>query len=48
VATGVISIPNRYMHSPNEMLALCDVENAAKLIAAFVRSLTAETDFVPG
>jgi endoglucanase len=47
VATAVISIPNRYMHSPNEMIQLSDVENAAKLIAAFVRSLTAETSFVP-
>jgi putative aminopeptidase FrvX len=47
VATGVVSIPNRYMHSPNEMIELADVENAARLIAAFVRSLTAETDFVP-
>lgn len=47
VATGVISIPNRYMHSPNEMVALTDVENAAQLIAAFVRSIEAETDFVP-
>ncbi|MCS7055386.1 MAG: M42 family metallopeptidase [Thermoflexales bacterium] len=45
VATGIISIPNRYMHSPNEMIALSDVESAAKLIAAFVRELTAETDF---
>jgi putative aminopeptidase FrvX len=47
VATGVVSIPNRYMHSPNEMIQLSDVENAARLIAAFVRSLTPETDFVP-
>lgn len=47
VATGVISIPNRYMHSPNEMIELSDVEHAAKLIAAFVRSLTAETDLIP-
>jgi endoglucanase len=47
VATAVISIPNRYMHSPNEMIQLSDVENAAKLIAAFVRSLTADTSFVP-
>jgi putative aminopeptidase FrvX len=47
VATAVISIPNRYMHSPNEMIELDDVVHAAKLIAAFVRSLTAETDFVP-
>jgi endoglucanase len=48
VATGIISIPNRYMHSPNEMLALSDMDNAAKLIAAFVRSLTAETDSTVG
>ncbi len=47
VASGVVSIPNRYMHSPNEMIQLSDVENAAKLIAAFVRDLTAETSFVP-
>src|SRR5262245_50462770 len=47
VASGVVSVPNRYMHSPNELIELVDVENAAKLIAAFVRSLTAETDFVP-
>lgn len=46
VATGIISIPNRYMHSPNEMIELNDVDNAAKLIAAFVRSVTRETDFV--
>jgi putative aminopeptidase FrvX len=47
VATGVVSIPNRYMHSPNEMIQLSDVEHAAHLIAAFVRSLGEETDFVP-
>lgn len=47
VATGVISIPNRYMHSPNEMIALADVEHAARLIAAFVRNLGPETNFVP-
>ncbi len=47
VATGVVSIPNRYMHSPNEMVELGDLENAARLIAAFVRSLTPEMDFIP-
>ncbi len=47
VATGVISIPNRYMHSPNEMIELADVEHAARLIAAFVRALTAETNLIP-
>jgi len=47
VATGVISIPNRYMHSPNEMVALEDVAHAVRLIAAFVRALRADTDLVP-
>lgn len=47
VATAVVSIPNRYMHSPNEMIQLDDVEHAAQLIAELVRSLTAETDLIP-
>jgi endoglucanase len=46
VATGVVSIPNRYMHSPNEMVDLADVENAAKLIAAFVRSIESANEFI--
>ena len=44
VATGLVSIPNRYMHSPNEMVSLVDVDNAATLIAEFCRTVTAETD----
>jgi putative aminopeptidase FrvX len=44
VATGLVSIPNRYMHSPNEMVSLRDVDAAADLIAEFCRSVTAETD----
>jgi putative aminopeptidase FrvX len=47
-ATGVISIPNRYMHSPNEVVSLSDLENAAKVIAGFVQTLTTESDFRPG
>lgn len=47
VATGLISVPNRYMHSPNEMVSLNDLEQTAKLIAAFVRELTPDTDLVP-
>lgn len=39
VATGLVSIPLRYMHSPVEMVQLDDVHNAAKLIAAFARRL---------
>jgi endoglucanase len=44
VATGLVSIPNRYMHSPNEMVSLDDVDNAATLIAEFCRSVTSKTD----
>ena len=47
VATGLISVPNRYMHSPNEMVSKSDLEHAARLIAAFVRELEPDTDFVP-
>ena len=46
IATGLISCPNRYMHSPNEMVDLEDLENCARLIAAFVKTLDADTDFV--
>jgi endoglucanase len=42
VATGLVSIPLRYMHSPVEMVQLSDVEDAAKLIAAFCRRLPAD------
>ena len=45
VATGVLSIPNRYMHSPNEMVSLLDVDNAATLIAEVCRSVDGSTDF---
>ena len=47
VATGIVSIPNRYMHSPNEVVSIGDLERAARLIAAFVRGLGPDTDFVP-
>jgi len=35
VATGLVSIPNRYMHSPCEMVNINDVDNAIKLLTAF-------------
>lgn len=47
VATGLISIPNRYMHSPVEVASLSDLENAAKLLAAFVQGIRSDTDFTP-
>jgi endoglucanase len=39
VPTGLVSVPSRYMHSPVEMVALDDVDAAARLIAAFAQRL---------
>ena len=47
VATGLVSVPNRYMHSPNEMVAIEDLERTARLLAAFASRLTDDVDFVP-
>jgi endoglucanase len=47
VATGIISVPNRYMHSPNEIVSLKDVEATAKLIAAFCRDVGDKDDWTP-
>ena len=46
IATGLVSAPNRYMHSPNEIVALEDLENCARLIAAYVKALKKDMDFV--
>ena len=47
VATGALGIPNRYMHSPVEMVSLADLDHAAELIAQFCCDLTPESDFTP-
>lgn len=47
VAAALISIPNRYMHTPVELVSLADLENCAKLIAETVLQIDAKTDFVP-
>ncbi|CAA9427410.1 MAG: Probable endoglucanase [uncultured Rubrobacteraceae bacterium] len=46
IATGLVSVPNRYMHSPNEMVDLGDIEACARLIALYVKGLGEATDFV--
>jgi len=47
VAAGLVSIPNRYMHTPVEVVSLNDLENAAKLLAEFVKGLSERVDFTP-
>ena len=39
LATGVVSIPLRYMHTPSEIVDLQDVENAVRLLTAYAKSL---------
>ncbi len=46
VATVLLSVPNRYMHSPNEMIDTRDLAAAARLIASFCRDLQPGEDFV--
>jgi endoglucanase len=47
VATGLIGIPNRYMHSPVEVVSLEDLDRAARLLAEFCASVTPEMDWTP-
>ena len=47
VATGLVAIPNRYMHSPVEIASLTDLEDAAELIAQFCLAVDGESDFTP-
>lgn len=47
VAAGLVSVPNRYMHTPVEVIALGDLENTAKLLAGFLEAVGPETDFTP-
>lgn len=46
VACGIVCIPLRYMHSAAEIVQLSDVDDASRLVEAYVRSLTAETSFL--
>jgi len=39
IATGLLSIPLRYMHTPSEMVDLEDIEHTVQLLVAFAQSL---------
>lgn len=47
VATASIGVPNRYMHTQVEVCSLKDIEDSAKLLAAFVKGIGPKTDFRP-
>ena len=47
VATALVKIPLRYMHTPVEVLSLADLDNAVKLIVAALYRITDKSVFIP-
>lgn len=47
VATGLVSIPTRYLHSSCELISLSDVERCVDLLAAAIRRITPRMSFIP-
>lgn len=47
MATGLLGVPLRYMHTPCELLSLQDVEDCVRLMAAYCRRVMPDTNFVP-
>ncbi len=45
IAAGLVSVPNRYMHSPCEIVSLSDLENAYTLIAHTVAQIDEKMSF---
>jgi endoglucanase len=39
VKTGLVSIPLKYMHTPNEVISIRDIENTSVLVAEYIRRL---------
>jgi endoglucanase len=42
IPTGILSLPQRYMHTPVEVFDWADFENGAKLLAAVICALGKE------
>ena len=47
MAVGLLGVAIRYMHTPCELLSLTDLQNCARLMAAYCRCITSETNFTP-
>lgn len=48
IPCGLVSVPLRYMHTPNEVICLSDVEETVKLLTRFAMDLDSDVSFVPG
>jgi putative aminopeptidase FrvX len=47
MATGLIGVPLRYMHTPSEVVSAHDLERCVRLLAAYCSDVTEFTDFTP-
>jgi endoglucanase len=48
VATALVSVPNRYMHTPVEMVSLEDADNTIRLLVEYILALKPTDTFIPG
>jgi putative aminopeptidase FrvX len=47
VATGLVSVALRYMHTPVEVLSLKDLDHTVSLLAEFILAIDRRTNFIP-
>ncbi len=46
-ATGLLGIPNRYMHTASEVISLDDIKNIINLVVVFIKSIKEGDNFLP-
>lgn len=47
VVTGLLGIPNRYMHTPAEVIDLADLDHAVQLLVLFLESIEGHEEWIP-
>ncbi len=47
VATALVRVPTRYVHTPSEVLSLADLEQTVRLLAATIGRIHDRRDFIP-